>query len=119
MIDRAAQFSPFAALTGHGEAISETARLTSGKAELDECEIRIINEKLCVLHNLQELHPEVTVVYFKSDSRKQGGAYVTAEGRVERMNGETGELVMLDGTAIPVDDIRDIRSELFGRLFEE
>ena len=119
MIDRAAQFSPFAALTGHGEAVSETARLTSIRAELDECEIRIINEKLCVLHNLQELHPEVTVVYFKPDSRKQGGAYLTADGRVERMDAETGELVMLDGTAIPVEDIRDIRGRIFDRLFEE
>lgn len=119
MIDRAAQFSPFAALTGHGAAISETARLTSNKAELDECEINILNEKLSVLQNLQELHPEAQILYFRPDSRKQGGAYLTAEGRVDRINAETGELVMLDGTVIPVDDIRDIRGDLFGRLFAE
>lgn len=119
MIDRAAQFSPFAALTGHGAAISETARLTADKADLDECEISILNEKLGILHNLQEIHPEAVILYFRPDSRKQGGAYLTAEGRVDRINAETGELVMLDGTAIPVNDIRDIRGELFGRLFGE
>ncbi len=119
MIDRAAQFSPFAALTGHGAVISETARLTADKAELDENEIKIINEKLSVLHNLEEIHPEAAITYFRADSRKQGGEYLTAEGRIDRIDVETGELFMLDGAAIPVNDIRDIRGELFGRLFEE
>lgn len=119
MIDRAAQFSPFAALTGHGAAISETARLTCSKAELDECEKSIINEKLNILFNLQELNPEAKILYYLPDSRKQGGAYLTAEGGVERVNAETGEVVMLNGTVIPVDNIRDIQGEIFRRIFEE
>lgn len=119
MVDRAAQFSPFAALTGHSAAISETARLTCSKAELDECEKSIINEKLNILLNLQELNPEAVICYFLPDCRKQGGAYLVAEGGVEKVNAETGEVVMLDGTVIPVDNIRDIRSEFFGRIFTE
>ncbi len=119
MIDRAAQFSPFAALTGHGAAISETARLTVDKAELDECEKSIVNEKLNMLLNLQELQPRISIFYFRPDNRKQGGAYLTAEGRIERIDAETGEIIMADGTAIPVNDVRDIQGELFSRLFAE
>lgn len=119
MIDRAAQFSPFAALTGHGAAISETARLTVDKAELDECEKSIINEKLSMLHNLQELNPRISVFYFLPDSRKQGGAYLTAEGSVDKINAESGELIMLDGKVIPVENIRDICGEIFVRMFEQ
>lgn len=119
MIDRAAQFSPFAALTGHGAAISETARLTADKAILDEYEINLINEKINVLMNLQELQPEAVIVYFKPDSRKSGGAYVTVEGRVRRVDTETGEIFMADGRVIPVNDVRDISGSLFSRTFEE
>lgn len=118
-IDRAAQFSPFAALTGHGAAISETARLTCSKAELDECEKSVINEKLNILLNLQELNPEVIICYFSPDCRKQGGEYLVANCGIERINAETGEVIMLDGTVISVDNIRDIRSEIFGRIFTE
>ena len=119
MIDRAAQFSPFAALTGHGAAISETARLTADKAILDEYEINLINEKINVLMNLQELQPEAMIVYFKPDARKSGGAYVTVEGRVRRVDTETGEIFMADGRVIPVNDVRDISGSLFSRTFAE
>ena len=119
MIDRAAQFSPFAALTGHGAAISETARLTDDKVELDECEKSIINEKLNMLLNLQELNPRISVFYFLPDSLKQGGAYLTAEGFVDKINSENGELIMLDGKVIPVENIRDICGEIFVKMFEQ
>ncbi len=119
MIDRAAQFSPFAALTGHGAAISETARLTADKAILDEYEINLINEKINVLMNLQELQPEAMIVYFKPDARKSGGAYITVEGRVRRVDTETGEIFMADGRVIPVNDVRDISGSLFSRTFAE
>ena len=119
MIDRAAQFSPFAALTGHGEAISETARLTEDKANLDECEISVLNEKINILLNLQELHPEAVIVYFKPDCRKSGGGYVTAEGRIQRVATETGEIFMEDGRVIPVNDVRDISGSFFNRRSAE
>ena len=112
MVDRAAQFSPFAALTGHGEAINETARLTSDKAELDEYEISLINRKINILLDLQELHPEAAIVYFRPDSRKQGGAYLVAEGRVERVDTESGKIIMSDGTKIPFGDVADIKSSV-------
>ena len=111
--DRAAQFGSFAALTGHGAAINETARLTSEKAELDECEKSLINEKLNILLNIQELHPYASILYFRPDDRKTGGAYITAESEVEKVDCETGTVLMSDGTVIPVDDIRDIQSDYF------
>ena len=117
--DRAAQFAPFAALTGYDAVIAETARLTDGEMFLDVGAEAELDGKLREIREQLHQHPRVTVTYFRPDSRKQGGAYLTAEGRVDRINAETGELVMLDGTVIPVDDIRDIRGDLFGRLFAE
>lgn len=114
--DRAAQFGSFAALTGHGAAISETARLTSAKAELDECEKSLINEKLNILLNLQELHPRASILYFRPDSRKEGGAYLTEEGEIEKICRDSGGVYFTDGRAVPVDDIRDIQSACFGFL---
>lgn len=111
--DRAAQFGSFAALTGHGAAISETARLTSQKAELDECEKSLINEKLTILLNIQEIHPCVSIFRFVPDDKKEGGAYITAEGEIEKIDCEGGKVYFTDGTAVPVDDIRDIQSECF------
>lgn len=111
--DRAAQFGSFAALTGHGAAINETARLTSKKAELDECEKSLINEKLNVLLNIQELHPYASILYFRPDDRKEGGAYITADGEIAKIDCGNGTVYLTDGTAIPVDDIRDIQSDCF------
>ena len=115
--DRAAQFGSFAALTGHGAAISETARLTSQKAELDECEKSLINEKLTILLNIQEIHPYVSIFRFVPDNKKEGGAYITAEGEIEKIDCEGGKVYFTDGTAVPVDDIRDIQSDCFGFLW--
>lgn len=112
--DRAAQFGSFAALTGHGAAIDETARLTSEKAELDECEKSLINEKLNILLNIQELHPCISVLYFRPDCKKEGGAYLTEEGELEKICCESGRVYFTDGRTVPVDDIRDIQSEYFG-----
>lgn len=114
--DRAAQFGSFAALTGHGAAINETARLTSEKAELDECEKSLINEKLNILLNIQELHPYASILYFKPDCRKEGGAYLTAEGEIEKIDCTSGMVCFTDGKAVPVDDIRDIQSDYFSFL---
>ena len=102
--DRAAQFSPFAALTGHEAAIAETARLTDSAIELVEDGIAMIDEKLRGLTPGQR----VTVEYFLPDDRKAGGAYVRHTGKVKRLEDHRGVLVMTDGTAIEFGKICDI-----------
>ena len=105
MANRAAQFSPFAALTGHGSAIRETARLTDRKIELTEEEKAVLDEKLCVL---LDTGGEAVFTYFLPDAKKDGGVYVTAAGRVKRLNFLERRIVLTGGTVIPVDDILEI-----------
>ena len=102
--DRAAQFAPFAALTGHGEAIAETARITESAVELSDDAIAMLNEKL------RRLEPgeRVTVIYFEPDSRKAGGAYVRYTGTVKKLDDYAGGLVMAEGVEIPFDRIVEI-----------
>ena len=102
--DRAAQFAPFAALTGHGEAIAETARITESAVELSDDGIAILNEQLRTL----EPGEHVTVTYFQPDARKAGGAYVRYTGAVKRVDDHLAALVMADGTQIPFRVIHDI-----------
>ena len=102
--DRAAQFSPFAALTGHEEAIAETARLTDTAIKLGEDGISMLNEKLRCLEPGQDL----TVVYFRPDARKSGGAYVRHTGRLKRVEEHRSALVMADGAVIELGRICDI-----------
>ena len=102
--DRAAQFSPFAALTGHEAAIAETARLTDSAIELAEDGIAMVDEKLRRLVPGQR----VTVEYFKPDLRKSGGAYVRLTGIYKRLEQHRSVLVMNDGTAIDFERICDI-----------
>ena len=108
MSDRAAQFSPFAALTGYEEAIEETGRLTSPKLELDEDEKRILNEKICWLWQHIQEKPEVSVCYFLPDKTKEGGAYVRVSGRVRRIDTCARLLIFTDQSAIRLDDIQSI-----------
>jgi len=110
--DRAAQFAPFAALTGHDAAIAETARLTETKLELDEDEARELNEKLNVLSALVLEHPTVTVKYFKPDAKKLGGAYLILTGTVREIN-EAERKLVLDIGSIPIDDVTAIDGEIF------
>lgn len=111
--DRAAQFSPFAALTGHSGAIEETARLTESKIMLDENAISAINEQLNYLQ--EQLRgrteaPEVTITYFIPDLKKAGGRYVTIQAAVKKIDDHTSTLVMTDGTIIPMQDIIQIEA---------
>lgn len=103
--DRAAQFSPFAALTGHDAAIKETARLTEQRVELDENRKCILNEKLqMIAENLQK-QSMVTITYFLPDDRKEGGAYVNVTESVKRIDEYNRRIIMCDGTMISMNEI--------------
>lgn len=104
MANRAAQFSPFAALSGYDDAVKETARLTDGKIDLTEEEKSILDARL------QRLTPgeNAAITYFQPDARKQGGAYLTASGEVKRIDGAAREIVLMDGRRIPIDDILEV-----------
>ena len=106
--DRAAQFAPFAALTGHDAAIAEAGRLTQACIELDEDEKALLDEKLrWIAQNLRSA-PEVTLVYFEPDQRKAGGAYIRHTGIVRKVSVHQSTLLMADGTVIPFAQICDI-----------
>ena len=105
MHDRAAQFAPFAALTGYEAEVGETARLTAQKRELDAQETEELNRQLAaIIEHLSEC-PEVTVEYFVPDERKAGGAYVTVTRRVRHVSLPEKILVMEDGTVIDLEDV--------------
>ena len=110
LIDRAAQFSPFAALTGHDAAIKETARLTDRKIELDEYEIAALDERLQMIKMRldSKRENEVTVTYFQADMRKEGGEYVTVTGNVKKMDEYAKTMVLEDGTRILIEDMIEI-----------
>lgn len=116
MIDRAAQFSPFAALTGYDAAIKETGRLTDKRIELTEDSRAILDRKQQFLVDNLADYPEVSVTYFVPDERKSGGAYVTVTGRVKKVDDYQRLLTLTDGTKIPLDEILDMESELFRSL---
>ena len=105
MLDRAAQFSPFAALTGYDAAIVETARLTDQKRELSEDQKQVISKALHDLQHRIKTDPVVTITFFQPDERKSGGAYRTITGTVKKIDEYLGMLLLTDGTAIPFDDI--------------
>ena len=104
---RAAQFAPFAALTGYDEAVEETARLTDSKLELDEYQKAELNNKLQFINNSED-NEDVCITYFVPDKRKSGGAYITKKGIVLKVREYKKDVVMDDGTEIPIDDIIEI-----------
>ena len=106
--DRGAQFSPFAALTGFEAAITETARLTDRKIELDEGGKALLDEKLRKIEEEIYDRPEVEITYFQPDLRKAGGAYLQKRGRVKKLDAYQRAVVFTDGVIIPIDDISDI-----------
>ena len=108
MHDRAAQFSPFAALTGHGAAIAETERETDAWADLEEDERENLNRQLCLLRDHLEEQPQVAITYFAPDSRKAGGAYVTVRGIVRKMDTTERSIQMADRSQVSIDRIRSI-----------
>lgn len=117
LLDRAAQFAPFAALTGHDEAVKETARLTDSYIELEEGQRERLDQRLSLLIKAlgenpgQE--PVITVTYFKPDEKKDGGAYVPVCGRVKKVDGYRREIVLNDGTALPMGNIIAMEGDVF------
>lgn len=116
MMDRAAQFSPFAALTGYDAAIKETGRLTDEKIELGEETKAVLDRKQRYLSDMISVQPEITVTYFLTDERKSGGTYLSVTGKLKRIDEYERMMILTDGKKIPLDDIMDIESNLFCEL---
>ena len=105
MRERAAQFAPFAALTGYGAVIREAGRLTERKVELGDSEAEALERALRRLAGHAGSHPRIKVTYFLPDEKKEGGAYVTVTGRFKRIDEAARQLLLLDRTAIPIENL--------------
>lgn len=116
IIDRAAQFSPFAALTGYGAAIKETARLTGERIELDEYVKDALRGRLQIIAERIKEHPEIAITYFQPDEKKDGGTYITAAGIVKKIDEYERVVVMNDRTVIPVHEIISIDGLIFEKV---
>ena len=116
MSDRAAQFSPFAALTGYDDAIRETGRLTERRVELDDEELARLDEKFHILQEHLEEQPVVRFTDFKPDMRKEGGAYLTVFGVMRKIRDYEREILLQYETVIPVDDIVEMECPLFSSM---
>lgn len=112
-LDRAAQFLPFAALTGHDAAVRETARLTDNRAELDEIRKEELDLHLQMLREQLAQRPQVCITYFVPDVKKDGGAYFTITGTIQKIEENRHQVIMENGTVIPVNDIYEINSAVF------
>lgn len=111
--NRAAQFSPFAALTGHEDAIRETARLTDSYIELEEDRKEQLDEKLQLIRENLWQKPECEITYFRPDDRKNGGTYVTVCGKIKKIDEYSHQIILTDGTVLPIRYIFSIGGELF------
>ena len=115
LVERAAQFGAFRAVVGHEDALHETARLTDEKMELDEYTKVELNEKLQIIATAEE-QKEVSITYFVPDEKKSGGVYVTKMGVVLKVREYEKDVVMDDGTEIPIDDIIVIEGNQFNEM---
>ena len=113
MYMRAAQFAPFAALTGHDSALEETARITTSQIELDENTKKLLDKKLNIISKHLDEHPLITIIYFMPDERKSGGCYTSYTGRIHKINELEQKLIMADDKEIRLSSILEIDSELY------
>ena len=113
LYERAAQFSPFAALTGYEDAVEETARLTDARLELSEDMKTILNEKMQTIVDNMDAEPIVTITYFVPDKKKEGGTYVDVTGIVKEIDEYERCIVMTDKKKIPIEQVRAIVGDLF------
>lgn len=116
LYDRAAQFSPFAALTGYDAATEETARLTDEKTELSEDAMERLNERLSLIMENIGTNQPVTITYFVPDRKKAGGAYVSHSGIIKKIDEYEHTVIMTDKTVIPIAEIREIQGGMFRDL---
>lgn len=114
--NRAAQFAPFAALTGYEDAVRETARQTVQKIELDENIKDQLDEKLRLIQDQLAMKPCITITYFQPDEKKSGGTYVDITGIVKKIDAYKHAIILLDKSSIPIDDILEISGDIFSNL---
>lgn len=107
-IGRAAQFAPFAALTGYDAAVQETARLTQHQLEVDEEGLMLMDEKLHALLEIIRDQPQVTITFFEPDAKKAGGAYLSVTGRIRRVDEINRQIILTDRTVIDMDSVCEI-----------
>ena len=110
---RAAQFAPFAALTGYEELVRESSRLTDRKIELSEYERSILDEKLLLIQNNIKIRPEIIITYFIKDKNKSGGKYITITSNIKSVDLINRFIKLVSNQKILIDDIYDLKSELF------
>ncbi len=113
MRNRAAQFSPFAALSGHSDAIHETARYTVDFQGVDESNVEALNQKIAMILDKINEHPQITVTYFKPDEKKEGGSYTLKTGNIKRVDDYEHVLQFTDNEKIPIQSIFNIDGEMF------
>ena len=119
MEKRAAQFSPFEALTGYGDAVSETVRLTDSRIDLDESARTALEERLQLVLDADKPKPEVSLTWFVPDERKAGGRYLTHTGVLRKFDTLARVIVMEDGTLVPVDEVTDVQSKFLHKRMDE
>lgn len=117
-IDRAAQFSPFAALTGYAAAIKETARLTDERIELDLNMKDALRDRMQIITERMKEHPEIMITYFRPDEKKDGGAYVTITGKAKKIEEYEQIVIIADGTEIPINEIINIDGAIFETMYD-
>ncbi len=115
-LNRAAQFSPFAALTGYDSLVAESARVTDARKDLTDDEIETLNLKISFLQSSLVEKPEVTVLHFVEDGKKAGGAYIETEGIIRKILHHERVLIMASGVEILLDDVIDISGAIFNSL---
>lgn len=116
MADRAARFSPFAAISGYDDMVKEAARVTEERIDITDATKELLNEKLNMIIEFLDEEPEVTITYFEPDKKKDGGAYMSITGTVKRIDEYERIVLMTDEKRIKIDEIYAIESDLFYSL---